>query len=97
MIGNRTGHAVWLSLVPVLTLAVRWVGSGITGDVQSTSDLAEKIRAEVGIQGGLIVHLGCGDGRLTASLAAGGRLFISLQDGSLACFGPSRIGCPGVG
>ena len=33
--------------------------------------LAQQIREAGGIQGGLIVHLGCGDGKLTAALGAG--------------------------
>ena len=32
--------------------------------------LAEEILAATGVQGGLVVHLGCGDGRLTAALRA---------------------------
>ncbi len=32
---------------------------------------AEQIFADTGVKGGLIVHLGCGDGRLTAALHAG--------------------------
>ena len=32
--------------------------------------LARQILAETGIQGGLVVHLGCGDGLLTAALGA---------------------------
>ena len=34
-------------------------------------DLAGRILADTGVQGGLIVHLGCGDGQLTAALCAG--------------------------
>jgi len=33
--------------------------------------LAERILAAAGVQGGIVVHLGCGDGRLTAALHAG--------------------------
>jgi len=33
--------------------------------------LARKIIAATGVQGGLVVHLGCGDGKLTAELCAG--------------------------
>lgn len=33
--------------------------------------LAQQILAATGIRGGLIVHIGCGDGRLTAALQAG--------------------------
>jgi len=32
---------------------------------------AEQILAQTGVQGGLIVHLGCGDGAMTAALGAG--------------------------
>jgi SAM-dependent methyltransferase len=32
---------------------------------------AQQILAETAVQGGLIIHLGCGDGRLTAALHAG--------------------------
>ena len=35
-----------------------------------TAAVAEAILAEHGIEGGLVVHLGCGDGRLTAALRA---------------------------
>ena len=35
------------------------------------SALAHKILDESGVKGGLVVHLGCGDGRLTAALHAG--------------------------
>ena len=34
-------------------------------------DVAQRILAQAGISGGLIVHLNCGQGRLTASLRAG--------------------------
>jgi len=34
-------------------------------------DLAGHILADTGVRGGMIVHLGCGDGRLTAALHAG--------------------------
>ncbi len=33
---------------------------------------AEQILADTGVQGGLVVHLGCGEGRLTAAIAEGG-------------------------
>jgi len=33
-------------------------------------DLAQKILQATGIEGGLVVHLGCGDGKLTAALCA---------------------------
>ena len=40
---------------------------GSTAVAQSARDMLEA----TGIQGGLVVHLGCGDGKLTAALRAG--------------------------
>ena len=37
------------------------------GDVDQ-ADLARRILTETGVRGGVIVHIGCGDGRLTAAL-----------------------------
>ena len=37
---------------------------------QAEAALAKEILAAAGVRGGLVVHLGCGDGRLTAALAA---------------------------
>ena len=37
------------------------------------SSLARRILADAGVRGGLVVHVGCGDGRLTAALGANGR------------------------
>jgi outer membrane protein assembly factor BamB len=41
-----------------------------TAKAESPEQLARQILDESGVQGGLIVHLGCGDGRLTAALGA---------------------------
>jgi len=40
------------------------------GDSPAPAKLAEQIRSATGVTSGLIVHLNCGDGRLTAALAA---------------------------
>jgi 2-polyprenyl-3-methyl-5-hydroxy-6-metoxy-1,4-benzoquinol methylase len=41
----------------------------IAGHAEAGSeDQAQEILDQTGIQGGLIVHLGCGDGKLTAAL-----------------------------
>ena len=44
------------------------------------SDEARRILAETGVQGGVIVHLGCGDGRLTAELKANDRYLVHGLD-----------------
>ena len=46
--------------------------------------LARRILAETGVRGGLIVHVGCGDGRLTAALGASERYVIHGLDTSTA-------------
>jgi outer membrane protein assembly factor BamB len=55
-------------LVFVSTLFV--ISSSVTGQHLRAEQQAEKILSESGIKGGLIVHIGCGDGRLTAALRA---------------------------
>ncbi|MDY0170478.1 MAG: class I SAM-dependent methyltransferase, partial [Thermoguttaceae bacterium] len=42
--------------------------------------IAQAILAESGIQGGLVVHLGCGDGKLTAALRADDRYLVHGLD-----------------
>ncbi len=43
---------------------------------------AGRILAETGVKGGLVVHLGCGDGKLTAALRANGSYLVHGLDGS---------------
>jgi len=45
-------------------------GAEATGQ-QGADDLARQILEATGLKGGLIVHIGCGDGTLTAALRAG--------------------------
>jgi len=40
-------------------------------DASADQDQARQILAATGVKGGLVVHLGCGDGKLTAALRAG--------------------------
>ena len=48
----------------------------MVGAYGAEKDLARKILDETGIRGGLIVHLGCGDGTLTAALRANDRYLV---------------------
>ena len=59
--------------VIVLGLACVPVSNGFGAEPNA----ARRILDDTGVEGGLIVHLGCGDGRLTAALAA--------EDGYLVC------------
>ncbi len=56
----------------VLGLSLMVVGSGFAAGIDpgSAQQRARQILDATGVQGGLIVHLGCGDGRLTAALRA---------------------------
>jgi len=58
-----TGRLALALLIPLCAGAAVAAGDA-AGD-------AAKILQETGVRGGLIVHLGCGDGRLTAALGAG--------------------------
>jgi outer membrane protein assembly factor BamB len=59
-----------LPLAAILcTLAVLVApGRTATGVTPTANDLAKQILDSSGVRGGLVVHLGCGDGRLTAAL-----------------------------
>jgi predicted RNA methylase len=67
-------------------------------EAETAADRADAIYAATGVRGGLVVHVGCGTGTLTAALGAGegtlvvgldtdaGRIYVSLKNRCLACF-----------
>lgn len=61
------GLTIALALLPTVTLA-------------NASDPARDILAATGVKGGLVVHLGCGDGSLTAALGASERYLVHGLD-----------------
>jgi SAM-dependent methyltransferase len=52
--------------------------------------LAKKILADTGVSGGLVVHLGCGDGKLTAALRAGPGYRVPGLDGDASRVAAAR-------
>ena len=56
--------------------------AGEQAAVADHQQLAREILKEAGVQGGLVVHLGCGDGRLTAELGAGEAFLVQGLDGN---------------
>jgi len=54
-----------------------------TTEPQAEKALAGKILDATGVKGGLIVHLGCGDGKLTAALCAGDAYLVHGLDTDL--------------
>jgi len=62
----------WISTTVILVLALV-IGVPVAGAEQHSSaerEQARKILDASNVQGGLIVHIGCGDGKLTAALCA---------------------------
>jgi len=67
-----TGNSLCVGILGVALFASVAVAgdAGPTGQ-NAEADLARRILEDTELRGGLIVHLGCGDGRLTAALHAG--------------------------
>ena len=51
-------------------IVVLVLGLALAASAATPKEQASEILASSGVKGGLVVHLGCGDGRLTAALAA---------------------------
>src|SRR5207302_5797961 len=56
----------WFSCVAVI--AAKFCSSMCAADEAGARALADRILAETGVKGGIVVHLGCGDATLTAAL-----------------------------
>ncbi len=67
--GTFLGATTWIGLVLAATMPVV-AEQGVSDQAESVADRAAEILEATGVRGGLIVHLGCGDGRLTAAWAA---------------------------
>jgi len=63
----KRNPAITYLLTTLLTVCLL-VGTAPAGNTDLTAQ-AKKILDSTGIQGGILVHLGCGDGKLTAALA----------------------------
>ena len=68
---------VALFLPPALSNAAELSGPG------GQPDLGRQVLDATGVQGGLVVHLGCGDGRLTAALYADRRYLVQGLDADI--------------
>ncbi len=69
-------------LVLCLVASVAY-GAETAGEAAATG-LAKEILETTGVQGGLVLHLGCGDGRLTAALHAGQQYLVHGLDAEAA-------------
>jgi outer membrane protein assembly factor BamB len=59
-------------------------------------DLAARVLADSGVKGGLIVHVGCGDGRLTAALRINERYLVQGLDTDAANIEKARLTIRGL-
>ena len=66
---NRRGGPLLAGVLSGCILGV-CAGLGLAADVSSSAEKAQQILGVTGTKGGLVVHLGCGDGKLTAALHA---------------------------
>ncbi|NIP22606.1 MAG: class I SAM-dependent methyltransferase, partial [candidate division Zixibacteria bacterium] len=60
-----------------LMVCLIWISCGLAS---TEKQLADEILENTGVKGGLVVHLGCGDGKLTAELCANERFVIHGLD-----------------
>ena len=65
-----------------VALAMAWAASTATA-ATSPQQQAKEILDAAGVKGGLVVHVGCGDGKLTAALCAGEGPSAGLRTGYL--------------
>ncbi|MHC4178118.1 MAG: outer membrane protein assembly factor BamB family protein, partial [Planctomycetota bacterium] len=74
--------ARWVQVAATLALAFALgpTAIGAEADVGPKEDLAGRIYDATGVKGGLVVHLGCGDGKLTAALRAADRYLVDGLD-----------------
>ncbi len=71
---HRGRHTECACCFSIAALALAWTFSTASAAAVEDPDsraVATGILRETGIQGGLVVHVGCGDGKLTAALRAG--------------------------
>ncbi|MHC4406033.1 MAG: methyltransferase domain-containing protein, partial [Planctomycetota bacterium] len=90
--------AVKGSLLPLLIVAISTT-TPAAGD--EPRPLADRILRDAGVAGGLVVHLGCGDGRLTAALRLNERYRVHGLDADSASVAAARehvatLPCDGV-
>ncbi|MFZ5832735.1 MAG: PQQ-binding-like beta-propeller repeat protein [Planctomycetota bacterium] len=83
----------FLSVSAAVAAAADQVGSAPTGE----SELARKILASAKVAGGVVLHLGCGEGHLTAALHDGGRFVVRGLEADAAAVERARAYVDGQG
>ena len=83
---TRQPYPIGLWIASILAVSVCAAGvpcpaGAAAGDEKA---LARQILADTGVKGGLVIHVGCGDGRLTAALRAGHSFLVHGLDTNAA-------------
>ncbi len=68
------------AVVFALAMAICWTGVAADAATSSQDEQARRILDATGVKGGLIVHIGCADGKLTAGLLADDRYLVHGLD-----------------
>ncbi len=104
--GGRTAQprAVLTALAAAITVAAAATASPAAEVPQAQRDAAAEVLKSAGLHGGMIVHVGCGDGKLTAALRASEAYLVHGLDTdaenvrkareylqSLGCYGPVAV------
>jgi len=71
---------VLIALLAILLLPVVTLAGADGGSATSERDVARQIVRETGVAGGLVIHVGCGDGKLTAALRLDDRFLVHGLD-----------------
>ena len=90
---SRSSLLAWSA---VLLLVLAWTAAATAADASPEGE-AQAILQATGVRGGLVVHLGCGDGRLTAALRAGDAWLVHGLDTDPAAVAKARAAIRGQG
>ena len=91
------GHIVRLLVAGVLSAGVLAADGVQAADVAAPEAQARQILDATGVRGGLVVHVGCGDGRLTAALHAGDGYLVHGLDSDAANVAKARAAIRSLG
>jgi len=75
---------LWIASILAVSVCAAGVPCPAGAAAGDEKALARQILADTGVKGGLVIHVGCGDGRLTAALRAGDSFLVHGLDTNAA-------------
>jgi len=97
MSARRTGTGIAAAVALAPAMAVAGMAAGAEGVAGSVADRARRILGAAGVTGGLVVHVGCGEGKLTAALGADDRYVVHGLDTEATSVDAARAHVRGLG